>query len=380
MADFGAHGAFAATRPPRADEPDRFGISPKSASHPTWTGHSPPSRVEKPARRGVGVARDRVQLGLIRPSSSTMSASPSPMAARMERPSGDQQTRRAMKVTRSPKSVIWRHSPLSADSAQIFVVKPSVSACASQRPSGESAGLTICQLAQTRMRARARSAAKTHLPEWPRGFRTRAGRRPAAVRPCSKGGFGAIHHIAGRFGPDRDDWSSPCRHLSHGIIGSLDEIQPASVRRPGCTEAAGHELPRVTAVRIDQPDAERQTGIPSRRDERNRFPIRRPDRDADGYRWIPLVGDWRRPPPSTDMAQRFACPPTSERNATSDPSGETVGVWTCAVWRVICRLRLTFSTRGSSRLGTSRCRMPCACARPPAVRCCAHPGELYDTS
>src|SRR5262244_2876220 len=40
------------------------------------------------------------------PSSITMSESPSATAANIERPSDDQDTRRAMKVARSPKSVI----------------------------------------------------------------------------------------------------------------------------------------------------------------------------------------------------------------------------------------------------------------------------------
>jgi hypothetical protein len=39
-------------------------------------------------------------------SKTTMSASPSPRAARIDRPSDDQDTRRAMKVARSPNSVI----------------------------------------------------------------------------------------------------------------------------------------------------------------------------------------------------------------------------------------------------------------------------------
>ena len=43
---------------------------------------------------------------VVSPSSRTMSESPSPTAARMERPSEDQDTRRAMNVGRSPKSVI----------------------------------------------------------------------------------------------------------------------------------------------------------------------------------------------------------------------------------------------------------------------------------
>jgi len=42
-------------------------------------------------------------------SKTTMSASPSPTAARIERPSADHDTRRAMNVGRSPKSVICRH-------------------------------------------------------------------------------------------------------------------------------------------------------------------------------------------------------------------------------------------------------------------------------
>ena len=42
----------------------------------------------------------------VSPSSRTMSESPSATAARIERPSDDQDTRRAMNVARSPKSVI----------------------------------------------------------------------------------------------------------------------------------------------------------------------------------------------------------------------------------------------------------------------------------
>ncbi len=43
---------------------------------------------------------------LVSPSSRTMSESPSATAAKIERPSDDQETRRAMKVARPPKSVI----------------------------------------------------------------------------------------------------------------------------------------------------------------------------------------------------------------------------------------------------------------------------------
>src|ERR1700674_4209169 len=43
---------------------------------------------------------------LVSPSSRTMSESPSASAVRIARPSDDQDTRRAMKVARSPKSVI----------------------------------------------------------------------------------------------------------------------------------------------------------------------------------------------------------------------------------------------------------------------------------
>jgi len=57
-----------------------------------------------------------------RPSSNTMSASPSPTAARIDLPSGDHDTRRAMKVARSPKSVTCRHVPVPVESAQMFVV------------------------------------------------------------------------------------------------------------------------------------------------------------------------------------------------------------------------------------------------------------------
>jgi len=42
----------------------------------------------------------------VSPSNRTMSESPSATAAKIERPSDDQDTRRAMKVARSPKSVI----------------------------------------------------------------------------------------------------------------------------------------------------------------------------------------------------------------------------------------------------------------------------------
>ena len=48
-----------------------------------------------------------------------MSASPSPTAARIDRPSPDHDTRRAMKVARSPKSVTGRHAPVRIDSAQM---------------------------------------------------------------------------------------------------------------------------------------------------------------------------------------------------------------------------------------------------------------------
>ena len=48
---------------------------------------------------------DQLRLTFVSPSSITMSASPSATAARTERPSDDQETRRAMNVARSPKSV-----------------------------------------------------------------------------------------------------------------------------------------------------------------------------------------------------------------------------------------------------------------------------------
>lgn len=54
--------------------------------------------------------------------------------ARIECPSDDQDTRRAMNVARSPKTVILRHSPVVVESAQMLVVNPSVSACASHFP------------------------------------------------------------------------------------------------------------------------------------------------------------------------------------------------------------------------------------------------------
>ncbi len=51
-----------------------------------------------------------------------------------------------MKIARSPKSVIWRQLPSSVESAQILVVKPSVSGIASHLPSGDKAGFTTCQV------------------------------------------------------------------------------------------------------------------------------------------------------------------------------------------------------------------------------------------
>ena len=76
----------------------------------------------------------------VNPSSITMSELPSATAARMERPSDDQDTLRAMNVARSPKSVIRRHSPVVVESAQRLVVNPSVNACAIHFPSGDSVG------------------------------------------------------------------------------------------------------------------------------------------------------------------------------------------------------------------------------------------------
>ena len=45
--------------------------------------------------------------------------------------------RRAMKIARSPKSVICRHCRVEVDNVQMFVVTPSVSGIARCRPSGE---------------------------------------------------------------------------------------------------------------------------------------------------------------------------------------------------------------------------------------------------
>ena len=55
-----------------------------------------------------------------------MSALPSATAAKTDRESADHDTVRAMNVGRPVKSVIWRQSPFDVDSAQMFVLNPSV--------------------------------------------------------------------------------------------------------------------------------------------------------------------------------------------------------------------------------------------------------------
>lgn len=67
--------------------------------------------------------------------------------------------------------------------------------------------------------------------------------------------------VSRRLGPDRDHRSPVGRDLREEVVCPLDEIEPASVGRPGGTEAAGDELSQVTSVGIHQPDPESRTRI-----------------------------------------------------------------------------------------------------------------------
>jgi hypothetical protein len=93
-------------------------LSPKEF---TWPGRRHRVRKYRASRLSVSAARSSKHLWsakwvqflsahsrptFVSPSSRTMSESPSATAARIERPSDDQDTRRAMNVARSPKSVI----------------------------------------------------------------------------------------------------------------------------------------------------------------------------------------------------------------------------------------------------------------------------------
>ena len=71
----------------------------------TTTRGSPPWAVARRSTTRVQLARYEPPRGS-KPSIKTMSASPSATAASTKRPSDDHETRRAMKVGRSPKSVI----------------------------------------------------------------------------------------------------------------------------------------------------------------------------------------------------------------------------------------------------------------------------------
>src|SRR5262249_30971932 len=76
-----------------------------------------------------------------------MSASPFPTAAKIDLPSVDHDTRRAMKIAWGPKSVSGRNSPVLVEIAQMFVVGPSLSKVASHLSSGDRTGCDNSQLA-----------------------------------------------------------------------------------------------------------------------------------------------------------------------------------------------------------------------------------------
>src|SRR5437763_2606608 len=76
-----------------------------------------------------------------------MSASPFPTAAKIDLPSEDHETRRAMKVDWCPKSVSGFNSPVLVEIAQILVVGPSLNIVASHLSSGERTGCANTQLA-----------------------------------------------------------------------------------------------------------------------------------------------------------------------------------------------------------------------------------------
>jgi len=92
-----------------------------------------------------------------------MSASPSPTAARMNR-RRTTRTRRAMKVGRSPKSVnLTPFAGRGRERPRCSWWPPSVSACASHVPSGDNAGLTICQIGTREAGMRASSPERPHI-------------------------------------------------------------------------------------------------------------------------------------------------------------------------------------------------------------------------
>jgi hypothetical protein len=100
---FGLTKAARLRRPVRqikdGDDPEKDGGSPLQNEEPAPSGQLPHNELLTPGCYGKT------------PSISTMSESPSARAAKTERLSEDQETRRAMIVRRWPKSVTWRRSP-----------------------------------------------------------------------------------------------------------------------------------------------------------------------------------------------------------------------------------------------------------------------------
>lgn len=86
-------------------------VTRRGEIHPAYEGLEASVRPQRIELRSVSDEPDLHDVDywppvLSNPSSRTMSASPSPTAASTNRPSEDHDTRRAMKVGRSPKSVI----------------------------------------------------------------------------------------------------------------------------------------------------------------------------------------------------------------------------------------------------------------------------------
>src|SRR5260370_35256472 len=94
--------------------------------------------------------------------------------------------------------------------------------------------------------------------------------------------------VAQWFANHRDGITAIHRHFfqtDNGRRGSAPRrvVHPSAVRRPGRAKTWVRKVAQVTAIRIHQPDTERQPLIAARCDETDRVSTRRPHRHAPGY-------------------------------------------------------------------------------------------------
>ena len=200
-----------------------------------------------------------------------MSESPSPTAARMERPSDDQDTRRAMNVVRSPKSVIWRHSPVVVESAQMLVVRP-VGQCLGQ-PFPVGGQRRIDDLPDRHTRGwNAREHAKRRVlgsggPDFE--FRRAIHERP--LEGVVQRGPMQADHVAQPLGRHRDGRASVNRHLfQHDIRGSPRRHASSSTPSGRLVTTQGRDRGSRCCAGCFHPDrpARRQTSTPGCRARR----------------------------------------------------------------------------------------------------------------